>query len=158
MKIEALQVSASGYIESVVVYIIAVRICRVARSVVEVNSLSAIDLKTILGHRRRVLSATNRIARYDRGFSVRPSLHPLGALAVIRIGLNLSATGVITRPTLLIEVVTVRIRTYKGIVSNVGIPVQRLWVFEMSSKTIWRHEPPHRTRVVPRAEVVEAGF
>src|SRR5262249_525697 len=121
----------------------AVRICRVARSVVEVNSLSAIDLKTILGHRCRVLSATNRIARYDCGFSVRPSLHPLGALAVIRIDLNLNATRVITRPTLLIEVVTVRIRTYKGIVSNVGIPVQRLWVFEMSSKTIWRQKAPY---------------
>ena len=134
MEIEALQLPASSDIESVVIYIVSVSVCRVAGSVVEVNSLSAIHLKTILGQRRRVLSATNRIARYDRGFSVRPSLHPLNALAVLRIGINLRATGVVTRSALLVEIVAVRIGARQRIVADVGVVIQRLRVFKMSPK------------------------
>jgi hypothetical protein len=39
--------------------------------------------------------AANRVARDDNRFTVRTSLHPLCALAVLRISLNMSATSVI---------------------------------------------------------------
>jgi len=126
VEIEAWQLPTSSYVKSVVIDIISIRVCRVACSVVEVNSQSKIYLKIVLIDRCRVLTGADRIASDNRCFAVSSNLDPLGALAVVRIGLNLSASGVIARLALLVETVPIRIGAGDRTIADVRVMIQRL--------------------------------
>src|SRR5208337_1725830 len=122
--------------------------------IVEVNALAAVNLKAILTHRCRALPGADGIAGNDRCFAVRSRLHPLCALTVVRVCLNLRAALVIARSALHIEVMSIRISAHEWVVANIGIAVQRLRVFKMATKTLRGQEPPHARTVIASKEVV----